>query len=62
MYTGHIFETRCAICGGTGVSNIRDAAAEWTGAQLVHNNPEICRINLEKRAKALEEKEAKNVS
>jgi len=62
MHTGHIFETCCSICGGTGVSTMRDAAAEWTGARLVHDDPEICRINLERRAKALEEKEAKNVS
>ena len=57
MHTGHVFERTCSICGGTGLGRIEDTAAEWYGAKLVHNNPEVCRRNLERRAKALEAKE-----
>lgn len=50
------FETVCHICGGGGVSTGRDMAAEWTGAILVHSNPQVCINNIErKRRQAVEE-------
>jgi hypothetical protein len=57
MMDPHQFKTRCSICGGTGVATGNTIAGEWTGAKIVHSNPETCRRILERRAKELEERE-----
>ena len=54
------FKCTCSVCGEGGVGSINTAGAGWYAAsQLAHENPNVCRQNLERRAKALEEKESK---
>jgi len=55
------FNVTCEICGEEGEGNIRTAAAAWDpNQQVVHSNPNICRRNLDRRAKILAEKEKAN--
>jgi len=52
------FEVTCDICGGTGLGSIRTTGASWdTNKQIVHNNPEVCRDVLARKAEALNKKE-----
>ena len=47
----------CDVCGGDGVAKLQDAAAEWTGAKLVHRDPRICQDFLRAKAEKLKQKE-----
>ena len=51
-------ECTCEVCGEGGMGTIRTAAAMWDPNQRVaHSDPDICRRNLERKAKRLAKKE-----
>jgi len=55
-----MFDVTCEICGGTGLGTIKTAAAAWDSNQRVsHSDPDVCRMNLARRAKQLDERENK---
>jgi hypothetical protein len=49
------FPVTCDVCGGEGVGSIQTAAAAWqTRYRIVHNDPDVCRYNLERMREKLE--------
>ena len=59
MMNPHQFPAKCSVCGGEGVATSSDAASEWLGADLAHNDPQVCRIALDQRAREIERQEKK---
>jgi hypothetical protein len=50
----YITKVICAICGGPGLARPSDAAQEWLGAELVHQDPWQCRYYLQLERKKAE--------
>jgi len=46
---------KCDLCGGGGMSSIKDAGKEWFGAIFTHSDPRICQYYLKKQKKELKE-------
>ncbi len=53
----HQFRVQCSVCGGDGAATVGDAADEWLGAKLAHNDPEVCRIELSRRRREMDREE-----
>jgi hypothetical protein len=44
------YEVTCALCGEVGVAPVRDTGRDWLGAEFFHEDPQVCRENLKRRA------------
>ena len=56
MQQPHNHPVTCSICGGGGMGTIDTAAAGWdSNVQLVHNDINVCRKVLMRRAAAVNE-------
>ena len=52
------FETNCQVCGEVGACTGDVAAASWyEGNTVSHANPAVCRDNLARKKRELEQKE-----
>jgi hypothetical protein len=50
------FPVTCEVCGGEGMGTFRTAGAAWRrGSFITHNNPAVCRDNLDRERRKMEE-------
>jgi hypothetical protein len=52
----HIWPTACSVCGGEGMTTSAGNDAQWRGATMVHSDPEICRMNVERERREMQER------